>query len=554
MLRFEDMSAEERIAVRMACEASFPMFIRMFFYFMQGQMLVWNWHHTYVCDELMAVYEGKSNRSIINAAPGSTKTELFSIHFAPWCILKSIATNRVTPGEGVSTRWLPVSYSDDLVKENTSRVRDILLSAPFQAMWPLRASDDTNQKHNWEFVDEHQNRHTMYGASLNGQIMGRRAGFMVDKKFSGALLIDDPLPTKDDGSFVRMNKSNKAMNRILRSRLALDSTPIIMIQQRIAIGDTTDYLNSEKTPDDYRNVTIPAVCDRAYVDRLPPHIRKLMVEDTGFEAAPVSYWEWKEPIASLLSMKKADPYLFSSQYQQAPDEAALEGLIYRAEIEKLIEDGRALDFIPIEPSLSVNTYWDLGINDDMTIWLTQERGLEIRLIAFYKNRDSGMEHYINWLHAFRDRFGIRWGKHRGPHDLSVRELMSGVSRLDTAKKMGIGFTLIERPKLKRDAIEPSRAIFPRLWIDIKRCEVDCLQADPATPTWPKGRGGWSALRKYQRVYDQDNEVFKAEPLHNWASDPSDGFQLIGMTATTPTEKPATAGRNSGRSSGAWQGA
>lgn len=551
MLRWEDMDADERVAVRMICERSFPMFVRLFFWFVQGQQLIWNWHHSYVCDELMAVYEGRSNRSIINCAPGATKTELFSIHFAPWCILKSIGSNREKLGTGASTRWLPVSYSDDLVKENTSRVRDILLSEPFQALWPVRASGDTNQKHNWEFLDEFANRHTMYGTSLNGQVMGRRAGFMVEGAFSGALLIDDPLPTKDDGSFARMNKSNKAMNRILRSRLARDQTPIIMIQQRIAVGDTTDYLNSEKVPDDYRHITIPAVLDRKYAEGLPPHIKKLMVEDTGFAGKPVSYWEWKEPLKSLEAMKKADPYLFSSQYQQAPDEAALEGLIWRKEIERLIEDGRALDFIPVETSLPVHTYWDLGIDDDMSIWLTQQRGWEIRLIAFYKNRDSGMEHYINWLHAFRDKFGIRWGKHRGPHDLSVRELSSGKSRIDKAKEMGMSFTLVERPPLKRDAIEPTRAIFPRLWIDTKRCEVDCL-AKEGDATWPKGRGGWSALRKYVRVYDADNEVFKSEPLHNWASHPNDAFELIGMTAEEPKSNNNRSGQHSTGGSTSWQ--
>jgi hypothetical protein len=558
MIRWEDMDAEERVAVRMACERSFPMFVRMFFWFVQGQMLVWNWHHTYVCDELMAVYRGDSNRAIINCPPGATKTELFSIHFAPWCILSSIALNREAKEAGredrpgSSTRWLPVSYSDDLVKENTSRVRDILLSEPFQALWPLRASTDTNQKHNWEFTDDYDNRHTMYGASLNGQIMGRRAGFMVEKAFSGALLIDDPLPTKDDGSFVRMNKSNKAMNRILRSRLARDATPIIMIQQRIAIGDTTDYLNSDKTPDTYHHIKIPAVCDRKYVDGLPDRIRDLMVRDTGFEGKPVSYWEWKEPLASLHSMKKADPYLYSSQYQQEPDEAALEGLIWRKEVEQMIEDGRALDYIPVEPSLPVNTYWDLGMDDDMSIWLTQERGLEIRLIAFYKNRDSGMELYINWLHDFRDRFGIRWGVHRGPHDLAVRELSTGVSRIDTAKTMGITFKLIERPKLKRDAIDPTRRIFRRFWIDTNRCDRDCL-APEGENTWPKGRGGWSAIRKYQRVYDGDNEVFKNEPLHNWASHPNDALELIGMTTRDAKPEQQQQSRPAGGSS-SWQGA
>lgn len=539
-LDWEQLDEEERAILRDACAESFEVFIQCFFFWVQGQRFVWNWHHTYICEELQGVYDGLHKREIINCPPGATKTEIFSIHFAAWCIARSIHLNRLAVAEGRadrpgrSTRWLPVSYSDDLVKENTSRVRDILTSEQFDAFWGLTPSADTNQKHNWEFNDEFGHRHAMYGASLGGQIMGRRAGFMEEGNvFTGALLIDDPLPSKDDGSFTQITKSNKRLNRILRSRLARDIVPIIMIQQRITKGDSTDYLRSKKSGSGtYRRIAIPAMLDREYIDALPDHIRKECVADTGFKGAPVSYWEWKEPKAGLLSLKKADPYLYSSQYQQEPEEALLEGLIWRKEVAELIEDGRALPFIPIEPSLPVDTYWDLGINDDMTIWLVQRFGFEIRLIAFYKNRDSGMEHYINWLLDFRDKFHIRWGKHYGPHDLEVRELMSGKSRKDTAKKMGLAIITKERPLLKRDAIEPMRPIFKRIWIDTTRCETDCLLGFNGRDTensWEEERGGWSGIKKYHREYDEEREVFKPEPDHDWASHTNDALMNIGLT-------------------------
>lgn len=546
-LDWEQLTLTEKAVLRDCCATSFPIFIQCFFWWLQGQRFVWNWHHSYISDELLEVIEGRQHRTIINCAPGATKTEIFSIHLPGYAIANSVHRNRAAaragePLPGQSTRWLPVSYSDDLVKENTSRVRDIVTSEQFQTFWPLTPSKDTNQKFNWEMNDEHGNRHTMYGASLAGQIMGRRAGFMVDgNAFTGALLIDDPLPSKDDGSFTQVNKSNKRLNRILRSRLARDQVPIVMIQQRITKGDSTDYLMGPKTPDTYRRVKIPAVVDREYADALPPAIRAQFLSDTGFKGEPVSYWEWKEPLSALMSMKKADPYLYSSQYQQEPDEAMLEGLIWRKELERLIADGRALDFIPVDPRLPVDTYWDLGIDDDMSIWFKQKRGYEERLVAFYKNRDSGMEHYINYLHDFRDKFGIRYGKHYGPHDLAVRELSTGKSRLDTAKGMGIGFVQVTRPLMKRDAIEPMRPLFQNIWIDIVRCETDCLAGFNGRSEechWEEGRGGWSAMKKYQREYDDEREVFKPEPLHNWASHPNDALMNIGLTHKDPAAKPA----------------
>jgi hypothetical protein len=536
-LHWESLTEMERRVLRERCFESFEVFIQCYFYWVQGQRFIWNWHHTYVCEELQGVVEGRCARLILNCPPGATKTEIFSIHLAAWCIARSIHMNRIAQAAGVnelpghSTRWLPVSYSDDLVRENTSRVRDILMSEQFQWMWEVTASADTNQKHNWEFYDEFGNRHAMYGTSLNGQVMGRRAGFM-EEGFTGIALIDDPLPSKDDGYFNQINKSNKRLNRVMRSRLAHDRVPIVMMQQRISKGDSTDYLMGPKSPDTWRRVKVPAVIDREYVDNLPAHIRRECIADTGFKSKPVSYWEWKEPLASLLTMKKADPYLYSSQYQQEPDEAQLAGLIFGKEIAQLVAQGRALSFIPVEPSLPVDTYWDLGMDDDMSIWLVQRFGMEIRLVAFYKNHDAGMEHYINWLHDFRDMFGIRFGVHYGPHDLEVRELTTGKSRKDTAKRMGIAIITKERPRLKRDAIEPMRPLFNRIWVDTTRCETDCLlgyNGRDSEATWEEGRGGWSALKKYHREYDEEREVFKPEPAHDWASHPTDALLNLGLT-------------------------
>lgn len=249
--------------------------------------------------------------------------------------------------------------------------------------------------------------------------------------------------------------------------------------------------------------------------------------------------------------------MYSSQYQQDPDESLLEGLIYHTEIQALLERGGAKTFIPIEPSLPVHTIWDLGMNDDMSLWLFQLHGFEIRLVAFYKNNGKTFPHYGNWLADFRDKFGIRWGKHHGPHDLSVRELGSdeALSRADIAKRdYGIPFVTHERPKVKRDAIESIRPLFPRMWIDITRCESDCLQGFNGRPigeTWREGRGGWSAMQKYQREYNLEREVFSVDPLHNWASHPMDALQMLRFVVTNPAKTKTELKPNNHDRRGTW---
>lgn len=515
LMKWEELTDAEKIAIKIASEESFEAFMRIFFQLLQGQKFKKNWHHTFECHLAEDIYYGKIKRGIINVAPGSTKTEIWSVHWVVWCIIKCITKEKPT-----SSRWLPLSYSDDLVVENATRVKEILDSEEFQTLWPLTAAKKS--VFNWKYVDEHNNQHRLYGTSINGQVTGRRAGFM-EEGFTGALILDDPLPPKDADSGRIMDKANKKLNRVVRSRLAHDDVPIIMVQQRIANGDSTDFLMSDGTPDDYRIFKVPALVDKEYLDTLSDEMREACIRDTGFTKGRVSYWTDKEPTETLLAMEKADNFMFSAQYQQAPDDALAEGVVYKKEIDLLIEEGRLMR-IPVEKSLPVYSFWDLGLNDDMVIWLMQPHAKELRMIACYGNRDEGMEHYINWLADFRDKYGIRYEQHLAPHDISVRDLMTKVSRIDTAKKMGIEFKLVERCKSKRESINALKLLFPRIFIDINRCDTD-LQGNTGDLA---RKTGWKGLKALRRQWDHDNEVFKDEVGPKWSTNFTDALQQMGL--------------------------
>ena len=121
-LKWDQLTPADKQAIKLLCEESFEAFIRIFFQLCQGLYFKKNWHHTYECRLAEDVYYGKCRRMIVNVSPGSTKTEIWSVHFPAWGILKNIADNR-------PSRWLPLSYSDELVTENTHRVREILESS-----------------------------------------------------------------------------------------------------------------------------------------------------------------------------------------------------------------------------------------------------------------------------------------------------------------------------------------------------------------------------------------------------------------------------------------
>lgn len=536
------MSNAEKLAVKAMSLSSFEAFIRIWFQLIQGQLFNKNWHHTYECQLAEQVYRGEIKRGIINVAPGSTKTEIWSIHWPVWCIIKCIEEKR-------PTRWLPLSYSDDLVKENAARVKEILDSEEFQSLWPLVQSADTRSKSNWKYADQHGNQHRMYGTSTNGQVTGRRGGFMTEG-FTGAVILDDPLPPKDADSGKVMDKNNKQLNRVVRSRLAHDDIPIIMVQQRIAKGDSTDFLNSDKAPDDYQMFKVPALIDREYLDTLPEEMRLNCIADTGFTGARCSYWPKKEPTETLLAMEKADAYMFSSQYLQNPDDALAEGVVYKKQVELLIEEGRFLN-IPVEPSLPVYTFWDLGRNDDMVIWLMQPFRNELRMIACYANRDEDMPHYINWLKDFQEKYKIRYAQHMAPHDIEVHDLMINEKRTDQAKKMGIKFKTVERCKNKRESIDSLKKLFPRIYIDKVRCDTD-LAGNTGNMAH---KTGWKGIKALRREWDHDNEIFKDEVGPKWATNFTDALQQMGLYYKEEKAKDDSESTTSGEYTGAggWQG-
>jgi len=209
-------------------------------------------------------------------------------------------------------------------------------------------------------------------------------------------------------------------------------------------------------------------------------------------------------------------------------DAQIPGAIYAQQMAAARDDGR-IGPIPIEPMLQVHTAWDLGIDDNMSIWLFQVFASEVRLIAYYENNNKGIEHYIQWLQEFKAKHGIGYGQHLAPHDIEVRELTTGKSRKDTALKMGIKFRTVKRPKIKSEGHQAVRKLFPRLWLDDRR-----------------GEHGVNGIASYQYEWDEKKKVFHSTPLHDWASHPADSLQTLAlgwteqMSSNTAPRKPTIA--------------
>ena len=61
---------------------------------------------------------------------------------------------------------------------------------------------------------------------------------------------------------------------------------------------------------------------------------------------------------------------------------------------------------------------------------------------------------------------LTYGRHIAPHDIQVRQLGSGRSRIEVTQSLGIRFEIAPQMGLE-DGINAVRMLFPRLYIEMR---------------------------------------------------------------------------------------
>jgi len=307
------------------CESDHLYFTRYFFHKRQNLKFIVNWHHLLISDTVERVMRGELQNVIINVSPGSSKTEIVSINL----MARGLAINPWS-------RFLHLSYSDDLALLNSQAARDIIQSDEFQELWPLEIADDAKSKKRWNVVVNGKQAGGVYAASLGGQITGFRAGHMKEG-FNGCIILDDPQKTEDAYSKTKLAAAQRKLLSTVKSRKASPKTPIIIIMQRLAQDDVTGFIESGGIPGKWELIKIPALIDNAYVDSLPERIKKRVVSDDRLPDGRFSYWPYKEPAQELLESEtggtadkdgsRMSRHVFAGQYMQNP--VALGGNVIR---------------------------------------------------------------------------------------------------------------------------------------------------------------------------------------------------------------------------------
>ena len=245
MTEFEDelepWSFNEKRMLKYMLEQDGIQFMRYFFKHREGMKMLRNWHHYLIEYVLQAVYDQKIQRLIVNIAPGYSKTEQVVLNF----IARGLALNP-------RAKFIHASYSGDLAQENSSKIKEMVGSNEFQELWPMNIRVDSKGKKRW-FTEVGGG---MMAAPAGGQITGFRAGRM-EPGFTGAFVIDDPVKPDDAYSAVKRNAINNRFNNTMRSRLAVEEVPMVVIMQRIHEDDLSGYLLKGGSGDVWHHLSIP---------------------------------------------------------------------------------------------------------------------------------------------------------------------------------------------------------------------------------------------------------------------------------------------------------
>lgn len=242
---------------------------------------------------------------------------------------------------------------------------------------------------------------------------------------------------------------------------------------------------------------------------------RLTVEDTGVISHATIEQERRELAAERGEDEAND--LVNQEYYCDFD-AAIPGSYYGRNIAAL-EAKKLIGPLAHDPDRPVITAWDLGVGDSTAIWFVQVVNNFLHVIDFYESSGVGADHYARVL---KER-PYTYDYHILPHDAEAREWGNNAqTRVKSLTKLGIKPLRVLPDASVEDGINAARVLLGRSrFSDSEEVER-----------------GLSALRQYQKRWDEKLRVYSNTPLHDWTSNAADAFRYLamGLKSTRFTEQ------------------
>jgi phage terminase large subunit len=220
-------------------------------------------------------------------------------------------------------------------------------------------------------------------------------------------------------------------------------------------------------------------------------------------------WLSQESKQKIETLRERDPDTYHHVYEGAT-RSTVEGAIYKEQIKQCENEGRIRP-IAYDPKIPVDTYFDLGFGDRVSIWAAQRTPFETRIIRYFQDDHQPIGYYIKEMQTWGYVLGTCWL----PWDGATKELGTGKSIEDNIRELGYKVRVCRRLEVHQ-GINAVRTLFPRLWFDEKMC-FDGLQY----------------LRRYQWGPQTALGVSRREPLHDDASHPADALRTLAVGLQEP---------------------
>lgn len=346
------MTVEELAVIKARCLNETNFFTRYMYRKETGKKFVVKMHHELIFEALDKVFQGEITRLIINIGPRLGKSEI--------AVKKAIARGfALNP----SSKFMHLSYSDDLTMDNSQHIRDTVQSDYYQELFPdVKLKSDSNSKKKWYTTKGG----VMYATSTGGQVTGFGAGETdtdeeddwrlekqknfekeideeignqfdeifnepVKRKFAGGLFIDDPIKPEDADNDLLRERINDRFDTTIMNRINAQTTPIVVIMQRLHENDLCGHLIKNHSEQNWTVLSIPA----------------LQTDEFGRD---FSIWPKKIPLSYLYKERELRPHYFERQYMQSPKPK--EGLMY--------QPFQTYDVLPVTRTAMRKNYTDVA--------------------------------------------------------------------------------------------------------------------------------------------------------------------------------------------------
>lgn len=195
-----------------------------------------------------------------------------------------------------------------------------------------------------------------------------------------------------------------------------------------------------------------------------------------------------------------------------------EGAYFTRQLLEAEKDGRITN-VPQDPHMVVRLFADIGGTgakaDNFVFWAAQFVGKTINVIDHYEVQGQPIASHLNWLRSqgyTPDRAKI-WL----PHDGDTQDKVFDVSYHSAFR--GAGYNVEVIPNQGRGAammrVEKVRELFPRIWLDERKCEA-----------------GLKAIRAYHSKVSKDRNI-DLGPDHDENSHSADAFGLMAIAYREP---------------------